>query len=74
MRKFIVLHSAEDFNRNKPIIVYIDGIAYMTPRLEGDNEEGTIIQLANWNIPVMECMGDVLKKIKEQKQTESEDE
>lgn len=72
MRKFIVLHSASEWDLHKPVIVYIDAISHILPLVteENDNktESGTMIYVYNWCINVQESMGDVLRKIKEQEQ------
>lgn len=66
MRKFIVLHNAE-FACNQPVIVYIDAINYITPRVGKDEKiDATNICVGSWTISVQESIGEVMKKIKEQ--------
>ena len=66
MRKFIVLHNA-DFESSQPMIVYIDAIKYITPRVGKDEKiDATNICLGNWVISVQESISEVMKKIKEQ--------
>lgn len=67
IRPFIVVHSLEDYNFNQPIVIFIDKIVYVTPRIVDDKKvDGTCIFAENWVANVQESIGDVMKKIKEQ--------
>ena len=70
MRKFIVLHSIDSYDKGKPIIIYIDQITAIRPFIDHDENDqmieiGTSIMAGQWCWSVTESIGEVMKKVKE---------
>lgn len=68
-RKFLVLHSADNYDKGNINIIYTDSITAIRPTADRQNDEtkiiGTTIYVDNWCWNVQEPIADIMKRIKE---------
>ena len=65
MKKYIVLHAVDT---DKPIIIFVDSIC----ALKSDIDNTTTIIIPSWGQNVKESLGDVMKKLMEVQDADSD--